>query len=63
MSTSSTNTRQVYDYSAGMIEILRPYGIRELAQTGLVALARGRHTIEDAYLSVVREEAEIDQAG
>ncbi len=46
-----------------LIEILRPYGIRELAQTGMVAIARGKHTIEDAYLSVVRSEAEIEEAG
>ncbi len=46
-----------------LVEILRPYGIRELAQTGMVAIARGKHTIEDAYLSVVRSEAEIEEAG
>jgi acetolactate synthase-1/3 small subunit len=43
-----------------LTDILRPYGIRELAQTGMVAIARGKHTIEDAYLSVVREEAELE---
>lgn len=46
-----------------LVDILRPYGIRELAQTGMVGIARGKHTIEDAYLSVVREEAEIEEAG
>ena len=46
-----------------LVEILTPYGIRELAQTGMVGIARGKHTIEDAYLSVVREEAEIEEAG
>ncbi len=45
-----------------LVEILRPYGIRELAQTGMVAIARGKHTIEDAYLSVVREEEAIEEA-
>lgn len=51
------------DKLEALVEILTPYGIRELAQTGMVALARGKHTIEDAYLSVVREEAEIEEAG
>jgi len=46
-----------------LVELLRPYGIRELAQTGMVALARGKHTIEDAYQSLIREEAEIEEAG
>jgi acetolactate synthase-1/3 small subunit len=46
-----------------LVDILRPYGIRELAQTGMVAIARGKHTIEDAYLSVVREEAELEDVG
>ena len=45
-----------------LVEILRPYGIRELAQTGMVAIARGKHTIEDAYLSLVRSEAELEDA-
>ena len=45
-----------------LVEILRPYGIRELAQTGMVAIARGKHTIDDAYLSVVREEEAIEEA-
>jgi acetolactate synthase I/III small subunit len=44
-----------------LVEILRPYGIRELAQTGMVAIARGKHTIDDAYLSVVSEEAELEE--
>jgi len=46
-----------------LVEILRPYGIRELAQTGMVAIARGKLTIEDAYLSVVSEEAELEDVG
>lgn len=41
-----------------LIEILRPYGIREIARTGTIALARGPHTIQDAYLSVVASEEE-----
>jgi acetolactate synthase-1/3 small subunit len=48
---------------AALVEILRPYGIRELVQTGMVGISRGKHTIADAYLSVVREEAEIEEAG
>jgi acetolactate synthase-1/3 small subunit len=44
-----------------LIDILRPYGIRELAQTGMVAIARGKDTIDDAYLSVIREEAELEE--
>ena len=44
-----------------LIDILRPYGIRELAQTGMVAISRGKHTIDEAYLSVVREEAELEE--
>jgi acetolactate synthase-1/3 small subunit len=44
-----------------LIDILRPYGIRELAQTGTVAIQRGKHTIDDAYLSVLREEAELEE--
>ncbi len=43
-----------------LIELLRPYGIRELAQTGMVAMARGKHTIDDAYLSVIREEEALE---
>jgi acetolactate synthase I/III small subunit len=46
-----------------LVEILRPYGIKELAQTGLVAMARGKHTIEDAYHSVIRREEELAEAG
>jgi acetolactate synthase-1/3 small subunit len=46
-----------------LTEVLRPYGIRELVQTGMVGISRGKHTIEDAYLSVVREEAELEEAG
>jgi acetolactate synthase-1/3 small subunit len=45
---------------AALVDILRPYGIRELAQTGMVAIARGKHTIEDAYLSVIREHEELE---
>ena len=43
-----------------LVEMLRPYGIRELAQTGMVAIARGKHTIDDAYLSVIREEEALE---
>jgi acetolactate synthase-1/3 small subunit len=46
-----------------LTEILRPYGIRELAQTGMCAIARGKHTIDEAYLSLVREEAEFEDVG
>jgi acetolactate synthase I/III small subunit len=46
-----------------LIEILRPYGIRELAQTGMCAIARGKHTIDDAYLSVVRDEEALEDVG
>lgn len=46
-----------------LVEILRPYGIRELAQTGMVAIARGKHTIDDAYLSVIREEEALEDVG
>jgi acetolactate synthase I/III small subunit len=60
ISLEATGTPQKLD---ALIDILRPYGIRELAQTGMVGMARGKHTIEDAYLSVVREEAEIEDAG
>ncbi len=45
-----------------LVDIVRPYGILELVQTGMVAIARGKHTIEDAYLSVVRGETEIEEA-
>jgi len=46
-----------------LIEILRPYGIRETAKTGLIALDRGKQTINDAYLSVIRsEEQEAESA-
>jgi acetolactate synthase-1/3 small subunit len=48
------------DKLEALTEVLRPYGIRELVQTGMVGISRGKHTIEDAYLSVVREEAEIE---
>lgn len=46
-----------------LVELLRPYGIRELAQTGMVAISRGKHTIEDAYQSLVREQAELEEVG
>jgi len=45
---------------AAFVELLRPYGIRELVQTGMVAIARGKHTIEDAYQSVMAREAELE---
>ncbi len=59
LSLEATGTPQKLE---ALIDILRPYGIRELAQTGMVAIARGKHTIEDAYLSVVRDEAELEDA-
>jgi acetolactate synthase-1/3 small subunit len=46
-----------------LVELLRPYGIRELVQTGMVAIARGKHTIEDAYQSAMAQEAELDEVG
>ena len=46
------------DKLRALVDILRPYGIRETARTGLIALDRGKQTIEDAYLSVVRGEEE-----
>jgi len=60
LSLEATGTPEKLD---ALTEVLRPYGIRELVQTGMVGISRGRHTIEDAYLSVVREEAEIEEAG
>jgi len=45
---------------AAFVELLRHYGIRELVQTGMVAIARGKHTIEDAYQSVMAREAELE---
>ena len=44
-----------------LVEILRPYGIKELVQTGMVAIARGKHTIEDAYQSLMASEAELEE--
>jgi acetolactate synthase-1/3 small subunit len=44
------------DKLRALLEILEPYGIRETAKTGLIALDRGKQTIHDAYLSVVRNE-------
>lgn len=46
------------DKLRALIDILRPYGIREIAKTGLIALTRGKHTIDDAYLLARREEDE-----
>jgi acetolactate synthase-1/3 small subunit len=60
MSLEATGTPEKLE---ALVDILRPYGIRELAQTGMVAIARGKHTIEDAYLSVVREHAELEDVG
>jgi acetolactate synthase-1/3 small subunit len=36
-----------------LIDILRPYGIRETARTGLISVSRGKHTIHEAYLQVL----------
>ena len=47
---------------AALIEILRPYGIRETAKTGMVAIARGKHTIQDAYLSAIRSEEAMEES-
>jgi acetolactate synthase I/III small subunit len=60
LSLEATGTPEKLD---ALVEILRPYGIRELAQTGMVAIARGKHTIDDAYLSVVREEEALEDVG
>lgn len=60
MSLEATGTPEKLE---ALVDLLRPYGIRELAQTGMVAIARGKHTIEDAYLSVVREHEELEEAG
>jgi acetolactate synthase I/III small subunit len=57
MSLEATGTPEKLE---ALVDILRPYGIRELAQTGMVGIARGKHTIEDAYLSVVREQEELE---
>jgi acetolactate synthase-1/3 small subunit len=38
-----------------LIEILHPYGIKETARTGTIALSRGKHTIQDAYDASVVE--------
>lgn len=51
------------DKLRAIIEMVRPYGILETAKTGLIALDRGKQTINDAYLSVIRsEEAEAETA-
>ena len=42
------------DKVAAMIELLDPYGIRELVRTGRVALARGARGIADKPLRVAR---------
>jgi acetolactate synthase I/III small subunit len=60
LSLEATGTSEKLE---ALVDILRPYGIRELAQTGMVGISRGKHTIEDAYLSVVREQEEIEEAG
>jgi acetolactate synthase-1/3 small subunit len=60
LTLEATGTPEKLD---ALTEVLRPYGIRELVQTGMVGISRGKHTIEDAYLSVIREEAEIEEAG
>ena len=48
---------------AALVELLRPYGIRELVQTGMVAISRGKHTIEDAYQTAMATEAELEETG
>ena len=50
------------DKLQALIDILRPYGIREVVRTGLISLARGRHTIHEAYLSLVEGEGEEETA-
>ena len=42
------------DKVAAMLEMLAPYGIRELVRTGRVALARGNRGITDKSLRVAR---------
>jgi acetolactate synthase-1/3 small subunit len=42
------------DKVAAMLELLDPYGIRELVRTGRVALARGAKGIADKPLRVAR---------
>jgi acetolactate synthase-1/3 small subunit len=60
ISLEATGTQEKLE---ALVEILRPYGIRELAQTGMVAIARGKHTIDDAYLSVIRGEEALEDVG
>ena len=48
--TSDAMTLQVYgntDKIAAMLEILEPYGIKELVQSGVVAIGRGPRSITD----------------
>ena len=40
-----------------LLEMLMPYGVLEMARTGMVALDRGRHTIEDAFQRASAESA------
>ncbi len=35
-----------------LVELLRPYGIRELARTGIIAMARGMQNTHDGRQSV-----------
>jgi acetolactate synthase-1/3 small subunit len=50
------------DKLRALIDMLRPYGLREIAKTGLIALDRGQQTIQDAYLSVIREHEAAESA-
>lgn len=46
------------DKLQALIDILRPYGIRETARTGLVALARGAQSLESVLRNVDEDEEE-----